>query len=584
MYVVGTFAITLYMDRKGKKRIPLTLLLFLLSVALAYVSFTPAQLGDSFAYLLYNTMSLLSISLLAHFLVDYFALLGISWSYIRSLQFFYSFPVLAFLCSLGAFLFPVVTSIVDWITILLFTNGLLNILVILFIGYKRSKAVQLKWLTCICIAPFLPFVLGYIVPKLLQIQPIIAAEVAAFFFILTPLSFIVFQLTERLFGLPQYVSRIRYFSLITFVTSLLLTLIFYIFTPKLSTALLFFSCCGCILFVLLFVKEHLDFKHRKQQQTIRTIDAQMIFHSLQKAYSKQQLFKQLKLLLKNFLQLEQIHISTHSSPAYELRYVNGVYEIGIQENVTLQIGQPGHMLQLLEEEVQLLEIVAPYVDVLLQHFNNLEEIAVSQPITPSTEKLAWQIVEREKRQLAQELHDTILQEQLQLARLLDMNASNTIIREQLLDINFELREFCETLHPPLLHAVGLEAALQKLVQSTKLRANFILAFHFQLTKVEDDTLSLLLYRTIQELLSNAMKHANAEHVTISLTVFEQFYTLSYEDDGIGFTSVDHESFGLSGMQQRHEMFGGVMRKLNSTSTKFIFSNRKEHIDAYSRRG
>lgn len=91
---------------------------------------------------------------------------------------------------------------------------------------------------------------------------------------------------------------------------------------------------------------------------------------------------------------------------------------------------------------------------------------------PWLDKLLWNIIEKEKSILAQELHDTILQEQLHLARELDVIASSPIIeekkvldiREQLLNASKDLREYCENLSPPLLDTFGLEMALKKLVQ------------------------------------------------------------------------------------------------------------------------
>ena len=584
LYFALTLALAIVIYRKIGQNVQITLLLFLLAVALSYIGFVPAQMGDGFAYLLYNTVSLLSVSFLAHFLVHYFALLGISWPYIGSLKFFYSFPSLAFVCSFGAFIVPSVTPIVDWVTILLFANGLINILAILLIGYKRSHAKQLKWLVFICITPFLPFILGYIIPTLLKLTPVLSAEVAALFFIVIPISFITFQMTERLFGLQQYISRLRYFGLLTITSSLLLTAVVYMLTSlHIHTSILFFCISCCVMFALLFIKEQLDFSKRKKLQIKREVDEKAILLALQSATSKQQLFIKLKQLMQKYLQLEHVEIIVNTRPQFELHYDNGVYEIGIQEHVTLQIGKSGQVLQLLHEEIRLIEIVAPFVNALLQNFDNLENMVASQPLSSSVERLAWQLVEGEKRQLAQELHDTILQEQLQLVRQLDVGNDMKTIREQLLDLNFELREFCETLHPPLLDAIGLEAALQKLVQKTKLRANFELSLTIQLTKLENDALSLMLYRTVQELLTNAIKHSNASTVSIVLTVFDEHYTLTYEDNGVGYEETNATSFGLTGIQQRHEIFGGVVRKMRGNGTNYIISNRKEHIDAYTRR-
>ncbi|UZM99267.1 histidine kinase [Lysinibacillus sp. MHQ-1] len=80
-------------------------------------------------------------------------------------------------------------------------------------------------------------------------------------------------------------------------------------------------------------------------------------------------------------------------------------------------------------------------------------------------------MKKKKYQLAQELHDTNLQEQLHIAREVDVlvNAKDTSdmqeklaqIHKQMVDSLYELRAYCENLKPPLLDTLGLNAALEK---------------------------------------------------------------------------------------------------------------------------
>ena len=92
----------------------------------------------------------------------------------------------------------------------------------------------------------------------------------------------------------------------------------------------------------------------------------------------------------------------------------------------------------------------------------------------------WLQLEQEKSELAQELHDTVLQEQIHVIRLLegawrDETEGNAIVQsihEQLIDINKQLRLYCEKLKPPLLHTLGLQAALNKLFRETAEKSRF----------------------------------------------------------------------------------------------------------------
>ena len=72
----------------------------------------------------------------------------------------------------------------------------------------------------------------------------------------------------------------------------------------------------------------------------------------------------------------------------------------------------------------------------------------------------------------------------------------------------------------------------------------------------------VLYRVIQEAVTNTMKHAAAGHVTVAVTIGPGDVTAVVTDDGIGFEManggiVPHNSFGLLGMQERLRPVGGM---------------------------
>ena len=50
----------------------------------------------------------------------------------------------------------------------------------------------------------------------------------------------------------------------------------------------------------------------------------------------------------------------------------------------------------------------------------------------------------------------------------------------------------------------------------------------------DQTIELIIYRVVNELLNNTIKHASAHQVNIQLEVIDKDMILTYEDDGIGF--------------------------------------------------
>ena len=81
-----------------------------------------------------------------------------------------------------------------------------------------------------------------------------------------------------------------------------------------------------------------------------------------------------------------------------------------------------------------------------------------------------------------------------------------------------------------------------------------------------NNLKVLLYRIVQEGLTNVVKHANAQHVYLQLTGSSAIVTLLLEDDGDGFDLQQARSgFGLQSMRDRAEAVGGTF-KLTSHRT------------------
>jgi signal transduction histidine kinase len=126
------------------------------------------------------------------------------------------------------------------------------------------------------------------------------------------------------------------------------------------------------------------------------------------------------------------------------------------------------------------------------------------------------------------------------------------------------------LRPPSLDEIGLVESLEALM----IDYSRLSKARYKYDKPEQDiTLSpehsLYLYRFTQEALTNAAKYAKAKNVRVSLKIYKETVTLSYEDDGKGF---DYENFlkysrrrtedrlrlGLLGLKERVELLGGSM--------------------------
>jgi PAS domain S-box-containing protein len=183
--------------------------------------------------------------------------------------------------------------------------------------------------------------------------------------------------------------------------------------------------------------------------------------------------------------------------------------------------------------------------------------------------------ERERRQIATELHDRIGQTlaviQIKLAELREASASNETAAKALDDIRQyieqtiqDTRSLTFELSPPVLYELGLEAALAWLI-------NQILEKHGLRVELKDDGRSkpldngcrVIMFQSARELLFNIVKHARARSATVSVRKDGNDIRIEIEDDGIGFDSSELESsgtgsrgFGMFSIRERLSPLGG----------------------------
>jgi len=127
-----------------------------------------------------------------------------------------------------------------------------------------------------------------------------------------------------------------------------------------------------------------------------------------------------------------------------------------------------------------------------------------------------------------------------------------------------VRRMAIDLRPPMLDDLGLEAALQSHVQDFSQRWPIRATFASSRLGRLPAEVELVLYRIVQEALSNVAKHANASRALVRLTGRGRALRLLVEDDGCGFdveaTRHSRESgLGLFGMEERLALVSGTLR-------------------------
>jgi signal transduction histidine kinase len=185
--------------------------------------------------------------------------------------------------------------------------------------------------------------------------------------------------------------------------------------------------------------------------------------------------------------------------------------------------------------------------------------------------------EKERMQLARDLHDKPLQDLLAAHLYLENLSSNFDIgsRESLRQVRRileqaieEVRSLALELRPPMLMHMGLEKAMRAYAHNFGQR-NPNLQVQLDLGQDQQtlrEDVRLALYRIFQELLQNVSEHAVASEVRITLQLSASEIVLVVDDDGSGFETperwVDLAStghLGLVGINERLEYLGGSLK-------------------------
>ena len=181
------------------------------------------------------------------------------------------------------------------------------------------------------------------------------------------------------------------------------------------------------------------------------------------------------------------------------------------------------------------------------------------------------VQEEERKRIAQELHDDLGQQltvlkmdaALMRSKLAPEQRDALRIAERLESVLTRtvqsVRRISTALRPAMLDDLGLVPALEELVQHITQHSGLECTLDASEDLEVSDDLATPLYRVAQESLNNAVKHAAATRVTVSLLKGDDALVLRVEDDGKGITADDRrkrKTHGLIGMRERIYTLGG----------------------------
>ncbi|MAQ75406.1 MAG: two-component sensor histidine kinase [Aquimarina sp.] len=179
--------------------------------------------------------------------------------------------------------------------------------------------------------------------------------------------------------------------------------------------------------------------------------------------------------------------------------------------------------------------------------------------------------EKERKRIAQDLHDAISSKlnivSLSTNVLIDGKINKQEQQETLhhiLEITTNTldssRRLAHNLLPPILENFGLQAAMEELCDefnsSKKVQVDCDLEYHNSLDKDKE----LHIFRILQELFNNSVRHGKAEKIVVVMRDQEKI-TIDYKDNGQGFDTeavLKKKGIGLKNIESRVEILGGEM--------------------------
>lgn len=176
--------------------------------------------------------------------------------------------------------------------------------------------------------------------------------------------------------------------------------------------------------------------------------------------------------------------------------------------------------------------------------------------------------DKERKRLAREIHDTLGHALTGIAAgvdaciaMIDINPQATkkqlmviikVVRQGIADVRNSLNK----LRPGALEQHGFKGAIENMIEEFTSVSDLTISLDYRLDKVDfENTKEDILFRVIQESVTNAVRHGDATHIDISLYIEDNNLYLKIQDNGHGCEEI-HYGFGLKQMKERLGMING----------------------------
>ncbi|WP_107947196.1 ATP-binding protein [Lysinibacillus parviboronicapiens] len=600
IFSLTVFVLTLFIYQQNSK-VAFYLIGFLLSVSLSFFASTESGRGDIVSSILicvFFPLGSLFLTLFIHRLLLEKGIIKNKW-----LTFFKINSVICLFVIFLKLATLLQNNLLDVIsTGLMLSYFCLNIcfsIMLLLYFYVATKGshheVFFKWLILIHVCAFIPFIFLHAVPFIFNL-PYLQDDVAAFTLFIIPIGYSYIVLTNRLIDINFILKQIPYYTFLTFIPTLVLTILvisdrFYTENGVVYFIILFLAIL-IINIVTLFLKEKLDFQLKdsflyKQSylsknlnefsQKLPSVMKENDLENLLLNQITEILDPQILLLIrlnKETLEFQSIDYKSNSQSMLtdfikkKLKNTTTDTLIGNPNYLGIELYQTDSYVTYLwvsqkrnnttfnmHEKMWLINIVK-YVRLVHENLNIVQNIIKSIEKRDTTNhqssntlsRFLLQLGEQERIRLASDLHDSALQDQTIWYQKLDkviQNSSSTLQEEELatlnkiknglLDVIKQLRETCSELRPNFMLNTDFTASLEEFCKKKQMKVSYNLKYEFHNFSDYSNNynLTISIYRVLQELLNNAEKHAKASVVSVEMWEENDYIFLDYKDNGVG---------------------------------------------------
>ncbi|MGH1518152.1 sensor histidine kinase [Chryseobacterium sp. JK1] len=178
--------------------------------------------------------------------------------------------------------------------------------------------------------------------------------------------------------------------------------------------------------------------------------------------------------------------------------------------------------------------------------------------------------EQDRERLAEELHDNIIS-QLNLIRLNLHDKKPEELNRDLKRSMQLIRELSHNLTPPDLNEIDLTDLLADYLEQVNKNVEVIFR-SITIGMPISNPVKLNLFRIVQELITNILKHAEATRIDVSLRISLNYLMLTIEDNGRGFIIENRSGgIGLRNIQSRAQKIKAIykLKTQPEKGTKFI---------------